>query len=81
MSNGRKLCAACDGCGFTRAGDFANRSFPTCLVCGGSGQTYVEPAKVKHPVTFKAKPMADPVVFWTEDHRAVQFCSHLSSTE
>jgi hypothetical protein len=48
MSNGFHVCLTCDGAGFLRAGDFANRSFPRCTKCEGIGQVYLDhaPARV-----------------------------------
>lgn len=52
MEIGRKSsafsrCEKCDGQGFFRAGDFADRTFPRCAAppagCGGSGARYLDP--------------------------------------
>jgi hypothetical protein len=46
-SNAFRPCDACDGRGFLRAGDFANRSFPRCKSCDGIGQIYLSSRPVE----------------------------------
>jgi DnaJ-class molecular chaperone len=37
------VCTVCDGQGFLRSGDFADRVFTTCATCKGLGQMYLVP--------------------------------------
>lgn len=57
-------CGFCDGQGFLRKGEFADRTFPRCNVCNGIGQIYLE------PVPERPKPLlglADFEYIWLPD--------------
>lgn len=41
-SSGHIVCNGCDGRGFLRAGNFAERTFPRCKDCDGIGQKYLD---------------------------------------
>lgn len=36
-------CETCNGLGFQRHGDFADRTYPRCPACHGIGQAYLHP--------------------------------------
>lgn len=46
-SSGFETCKHCDGLGFLRTGDFADRKFIKCTYCLGLGQKYLDPAPAK----------------------------------
>lgn len=45
--NSFNTCEKCDGAGFLKMNDFADRKFVKCEPCGGIGQIYRKP--VGHP--------------------------------
>lgn len=48
-STGFRICSTCDGMGFLKAGDFADRTFSKCPTCKGVAQIYLDPAPEPKP--------------------------------